>query len=390
VKAQYLLAIGQGEALPLEALSSAFHSDEVELSPVKGSQKFKITSGEVDLLVSFEGRRRALEFDPKLLIGNEESRQAVQRARAFYRIAFEPAKPQPSVAVFEALWCARTLMEQIPGVLIDLSAQKIHQPEDVAEITELEFDIRDHLNLHAVEVTEGQTPLWVHSHGMEKFGARDIEAFQLGEDDLRSAETFFHELCTDLAFGHGPGVRTAVATSAGLSFMLVPSEEARTKLMGVPLDSFEGHEGVYFTIVSADGRHTVAELLRPYRTRFEQETPEEAEALLKQAQQLLPAFKARFHRRGLMEPITFLARSSFDIHPTAGESTEDLWFEILTWEDQVLVGKMVDGGSHTTEWRKGATVEVEEDQINAIALGREGKTLEEEEMGRLLTAERPV
>ena len=78
-----------------------------------------------------------------------------------------------------------------------------------------------------------------------------------------------------------------------------------------------------------------------------------------------------------------------DVRP-AGESTEDLWFEILTWEDQVLVGKMVDGGSHTTEWRKGATVEVEEDQINAIALGREGKTLEEEEMGRLLTAERPV
>ena len=390
MKGLYLLATTEAEALSLDTLSSAFHSDEVKLSTLKGSQKFKVTSGELELIVSFEQRRRSLEFDSKILIGSEESREAVQRARGFYRIAFEPAKPQPSVAVFEALWCARTLMEHLPGVLIDVSAQKIHQPEDVAEITELEFDIRDHLNLHAVEVTDAQTPLWVHSHGMEKFGARDLEAFHLAEDDLRSAEIFFHELCTDLAFGHGPGVRTAVETSAGLSFMLVPSEEARTKLMGVPLDSFEGHEGVYYTIVSADGRHTVTELLRPYRDRFEQESPEEAESLRKQAQELLPAFKARFHRKGLMEPMTFLARASFDIHPTAGATEEDLWFEILTWNDHVLIGKLVDGGTHTTEWRKSATVEVEEDQINAIALGRDGKTLEEDEMSRLLTAERPV
>src|SRR5262249_53216993 len=159
---------------------------------------------------------------------------------------------QPSVAVFEALWCARSLMQRIAGVLVDVTAFKIHDPEDVVEITELEFDIRDHVNLHAVEVTDAQTPLWIHSHGMEKFGVRDVEAFQLGEEDLLPAESFLHELCTDLAFGHGPSVRTAVETSAGLQFLLIPSEEARTTLMGVPLETFEGHEGLFFTVVSAD------------------------------------------------------------------------------------------------------------------------------------------
>src|SRR5258707_12937589 len=99
-------------------------------------------------------------------------------------------------------------MENLPGVLMDVSAKKIHQPEDVAEITELEFDIGDHLHLHAVELTDGQTPLSVHSHGMEKFGARDLETFHLGEDDLRSAEILLLYLCTDRAYGHGPAVRT--------------------------------------------------------------------------------------------------------------------------------------------------------------------------------------
>ena len=56
--------------------------------------------------------------------------------------------------------------------------------------------------------------------------------------------------------------------------MLVPSEEARANLLGVPLDTFEGHEGLFLTVVSPLGRHNTGELLRPYRERFEKE-PEE-------------------------------------------------------------------------------------------------------------------
>ena len=62
---------------------------------------------------------------------------------------------------------------------------------------------------------------------MEKFGTRDVEVFHLAEEDLLAAETFLHELCTDLAFGQGPSLQDPVDTSEGQSFMLVPSEEAR-------------------------------------------------------------------------------------------------------------------------------------------------------------------
>jgi hypothetical protein len=342
----------------------------------------------VDIQVRFEARQAQLGWTPDLLTGSEEAHKLLKAARGFYFLAFQPGEPQPSVAVFETLWCARSLMEHVEGVLIDVTAFKLHDAADVVEITELEFDIRDHVNLHAVEAIEGDSPLWVHSHGMEKFGARDVEAFHIAEDDLQAAETFFHELCTDLAFGQGPNLRSPVDTSAGQSFMLVPSEEARNTLMGVPLDTFEGHEGLFLTVVSTEGRHIISELLRPYRDRFEEESPEQAEALQEQAKRLLPAFKARFHRRGLMEPMTFLVRAPFEAHPEGDAVREDLWIEVLQWEDEQLVGKLVDGGAHTTEWRKGSTVELEEEQINAIALGRDGKTLDEEDMKVLLQAER--
>ena len=102
-----------------------------------------------------------------------------------------------------------------------------------------------------------------------------MEIFHLGEDDLLPAEAFLHELCTDLAFGQGPAPRAAVETSAGARLHArALGGGARRTCFGVPLDTFEGHEGLFLTVVVAEGRHNVAELLRPYRDRFEQEPTE--------------------------------------------------------------------------------------------------------------------
>jgi hypothetical protein len=388
----YIVATEQTEALPPTVLAEAFSGDEAVFELAEDGGGFRLRSPDSTVTVRFEALEAAIGWTPDLLTGSDEAHATFRRARGFYRIAFDPGNPGPAAAVFEALWCARALLERLPGVLLDVTAYKLHELDDVAEITELDFDIRDHVNLHAVEVAEGEAPYWVHSHGMEKFGTRELEVFRLAEDDLKAAESFVHELCAELAWGEGPRPRERVETSNGEAFMLAPSEEARLTLIGLPMDTFEGHEGSAFTVVSADGRHTLADLLRPYRARFEKEPPERSEALEQQAHALLPAFKARFHRRGLMEPITFLIRASFEVHPDGDAEAvkEDLWLEVLTWEDAQLVAKLVDGAVHTTEWRKGATVEVEERQINAVAVGRDGRALDDEEMQGFLLAERPM
>ncbi len=388
----YIVATEQTDSLEPRVLAEAFSGDDAAFELAEDGSGFRLVSAESTVTVRFEALEVAIGWTPDLLTGSEEAHSVFRRARGFYRIAFEPGVPGPAAAVFEALWCARALLERLPGVLLDVTAFKLHELEDVAEITELDFDIRDHVNLHAVEVGEGDAPYWVHSHGMEKFGTRELEVFRLAEDDLRAAESFVHELCAELAWGEGPRLRERVETSNGEAFMLAPSEEARLTLIDLPMDTFEGHEGASFTVVSADGRHTLAELLRPYRARFEREAPERSEALQRQARALLPAFKARFHRRGLMEPTTFLVRATFEVHPEGDAEAvkEDLWLEVLSWEDAQLVGKLVDGAVHTTEWRKGATVEVEEAQVNSVAVGRDGRALDDEEMQGFLLAERPM
>jgi hypothetical protein len=286
----------------------------------------------------------------------------------------------------------RTLLELVDGVVIDVTAFKLHTQEDVEELTELEFDIRDHIALHAVETGSGDAPLWIHSHGMAKFGLWDVEVFNLAQADLKAAEIFFHELCTDLAFGQAPPPRTAVQTSVGAAFMLIPAEEARASLRGIAPETFTGHEVPFLTVVSPEGRHNLSELLANYRDRFEAETDEEAQEREREAKELLPAFKQRFLRKGLMEPLAFIVRVPFEVHPDGeGKADEEtLWVEVVTWEDDTLIGKLVDGGQTTTEWRKGAHVEVEESQINAIGLSHEGRQLDPEEMKTLLLAERPM
>ncbi|HEY0095161.1 MAG TPA: DUF2314 domain-containing protein, partial [Archangium sp.] len=101
-------------------------------------------------------------------------------------------------------------------------------------------------------------------------------------------------------------------------------------------------------------------------------------------------FKARFLRKGLMEPLAFLVRAPFETHPEGETLNEQLWMEVVSWDDATVVGRLVDGAVHTTEWRKGAHVEVAEADVNALALSREGRTLDEDEVRALLNAERPM
>lgn len=388
----YIVATEQSAPLERSAVEEAFEADEVLVVFGEEGALFSVRADSSRVDVRFESRLEPLGWTPDLLTGTPELKERLEQARGFYRISFEPGRPQPSVAVFEALWTVRLLIELVQGVAVDVTSYKLHAPQDVEEITELDFDIRDHVTIHAMELTEGGRS-WVHTHGLSKFRSPEVEMFGIDEADLPAAETFLHELCTDLSFGQGPQPRQAVTTSVGLGFTLLPSEEGRATLFHIDPEIFDGHESGFLTVVSDEGKHSMGEILGHYRERFEEESGEETRTLQERAERLLPSFKARFQRRGLMEPLTFLVRAPFEVHPEGerGEADEELlWVEVIQWDEGSLVGRLVDGGRTSTEWRKGSHVEVDDGQINALGLSREGRSLEPQEMEALLQAERPA
>lgn len=389
----YIVATDTDEALAPEIIDEAFSGEDVDVAFDEPGCLFSVRSGPSRVDVRFEARLQPLGWTPELLTGTPGLREQLEKARGFYRVSYAPGNPQPSVAAFEALWTVRTLLELVEGVAIDTLAFKLHSATDVEEITELDFDIRDHITVHAQPLGDGEGKLWVHTHGMAKFAAPDVEMFNIGEDDLPAAETFFQELCTDLSFGQGPPPRQLVSTSVGLGFQLLPADEARGNLYSADPEAFTGHGSGYLTVVNPEGKHGMAEVLAHYRDRFEAESSEESDAKQELAERLLPLFKGRYQRKGLMEPLTFLVRAPFEVHPEGEKGAaeqEQLWVEVVQWEDDSLIGRLVDGGTRTTEWRKGSHVEVDDAQINAIGLAREGRPLDVEEMERLLQLERPA
>lgn len=388
----FIVATDVAEPLTPEALTEAFAAEEVELVFGENGCLFSVRADTSRVDVRFEPRFTPLGWTPELLTGTAELKEALEKAHGFYRVSYEPGNPQPSIAAFEALWAVRTLMELTEGVAIDVTSFKLHSPMDIEEITELDFDVRDHITVHAETLGEGERATWVHTHGMAKFAAPDVEMFHITEEDLAAAETFFQELCTDLAFGQGPQVRQVISTSVGMGFQLLPSDEGRSNLYQVDPEAFTGHTQGFVTVVSPEGRHGMTDILKHYRGRFEEESTEEAEEKASAATRLLPLFKGRYQRKGLMEPLTFLVRAPFEVHPEgeAGSAQELLWVEVVQWDDENLIGKLVEGGTRTTEWRKGSHVEVDDSQINALAVAREGRQLEPEEMEQLLQLERPA
>ncbi|HEX4620095.1 MAG TPA: hypothetical protein VH208_00885, partial [Myxococcaceae bacterium] len=160
----YLLATERVQPAALDALKQSLEDDGVQFSEEGGVLlSVRVNGARTD--ITYEKIKAPIKAPGDFITGSDESVEMLRKAKAIYRISFEPAQPQASVAVFEALWCVRALMEQVAGALLDVTAFKLHDMHDVEEITELEFDIRDHINLHAVEATEGSTPLWVHTHG---------------------------------------------------------------------------------------------------------------------------------------------------------------------------------------------------------------------------------
>src|ERR1700687_184704 len=112
VKDIYLLATEHEEPLSLDALERIFHSQEVGFSPGDHNSLCTITSGEFQVEVRFSRLGTSPPIRAEDLTGNEASQRAVREAKGFYWLSFEPGRPQASVAVFEALGCARNSMEE--------------------------------------------------------------------------------------------------------------------------------------------------------------------------------------------------------------------------------------------------------------------------------------
>ena len=118
----YLLATDAAVPLTEDEIRAAFETDEVQLMFGEEGCLFSVRADDSRVDVKFQARPDALGWLPDLLTGTDASHQTLKEAKGFYRFSFEPGKPQASVAVFEALWCVRSLLDVTHFFFFDLSS----------------------------------------------------------------------------------------------------------------------------------------------------------------------------------------------------------------------------------------------------------------------------
>ena len=114
----YIVATADGEILDVDALEETLEGDEVSLER-RDATHFVVTAGEVKIEIEFDSRPQSLGWTPDLLTGAPELKAELANALGFYRIKFIPGSPQSTVAVFEALWTVRAILDVVQGVVLD-------------------------------------------------------------------------------------------------------------------------------------------------------------------------------------------------------------------------------------------------------------------------------
>ena len=88
----------------------------------------------------------------------------------------EPVGP----AIESGMACADSLATQWRGVIVDPIAQRVVMPGDWQVADKVyDMDPREHVAIHTVAASSG---LWVHTHGLAKFGRPELEVFDIPEE----------------------------------------------------------------------------------------------------------------------------------------------------------------------------------------------------------------
>jgi hypothetical protein len=159
------------------------------------------------VLVAFEREPYAAQLASELLLApaplrqrlSELDRQALRAANAAFRLSVVRPGADPANAVRFQVQIADALVDRFGGVLLDPQVQLLWGAESWRSAgTAGDLDLRRHLVIHAEDHEAG---LWVHTHGMLRFGKPDLELFEVPPALLERAAELLSEVARYLVSG---------------------------------------------------------------------------------------------------------------------------------------------------------------------------------------------
>jgi hypothetical protein len=302
-----------------------------------------------------------------------------QQARAMRSVCKVGGQESPTPA--EMVRQALALSAEIArlGRIYDMHAELAYEPTQARELARRPFDIREFITYHYLAPPSGDTAhSWLHLHGMAKFYAPDIEAFDLHPEVSHKGLNLLLRIAGQLATTRRPGPGEVHPFGHG-AYRLRWSAEVRPAVAHFSMTDFdEVHQGSYLTVEDAGNLSSLDQLLRG---AYEMEPKTQAECAAEQQvwQEQLEALRRAWRQRGEDQVIL---RAALKVGRTA--AVEHIWIAIESWKGDQLTGKLLNDAYRDPTMVRGSPVELREGQISGVSLFRGELALDEVETLRVL------
>ena len=251
------------------------------------------------------------------------------------------------------------------------------------------FPIESHVQFETLD--EGERLLWIHTHGMQKFGLPDMEMEEVPSQlatPARAIMTLAAESMLSMR-NRGKDLQQPLVlpgTPLLLGFQTRPSDEeghfpaGSLKLMPYgpsqdPLDPVKIGK-----VLEEFVMHLPADLSSPAKKKSEPVRKDDESTRLKQnllnghkrARQELPIFKKSFQQGGHDRRV-YAVKIGF---PAQGGQFEWMWVSLNNWQGEFLAGHVENVPVLRKDLEKGSLIKISEREIFDWVITREGKVLQ--------------
>jgi uncharacterized protein YegJ (DUF2314 family) len=263
---------------------------------------------------------------------------------------------------------ALRMAERLGLKLFDPILGETFETEDWAFRLTEPFHARGYIATHWVRGDQDRAS-WVHTHGMDRFGLPDVEAFDVPEDEGDEVVAFLHEAAESWIRQDPPAPSATPRRVDGVKVRVLDGNVGRRRARGYTEDSFEGHESPYVSVVPLGAWSDTLAGWKPSSVR---RSPGQVERLCAITNEILPQVRRRFDKGGAAVKVK--ARFPVATTPRPGHpGFESMWVHVEEWDDERIRGRLANEPEIRSDLACGAAVEIAPGEIWDVLVVQDGR-----------------
>lgn len=261
---------------------------------------------------------------------------------------------------------ALRMAERLGLKLFDPILGETFECEDWAYRLTEPFHARGYVATHFVRGDVDRVS-WVHTHGMDRFGLPDVEAFDITEDDAEDVVAFLHEAAESWIRSDPPAPSAQPRRVDGVKVRLLDAKVARRRAKGYDESAWDGHDSAYVTVTPlGEWKDTLA----GWKPSSVRRSPVLVDRLCAITNEILPQVRKRFEKGQAAVKV----KARFPVQNAKAERDfESMWIHVEEWDDGKIKGRLANEPERRSDLSSGSAVEITPNEVWDVLVVQNGR-----------------